>query len=70
MKNHTYYYFSDIVYIKIFDPYNIKRLKIIQKYSYLVHWIQGDQRFEISKNLQFKSFVPYFQQSGWILWRN
>ena len=51
MKSHTYYYFNDIVDIKIFDPYNIKRLKVIQKYSYLVHWIHGDQRFEISKNL-------------------
>ena len=31
----------------------------MQKYSYLLYWICDDQ--EIPKNLQCKSFVPYFQ---------
>ena len=35
----------------------------MQKYFYLLYWVCEDQRFEIRKNLQCKSFVPYFQQS-------
>ena len=45
IKNHTYYFFDDIINIKIFDP-NIK----IDYYSHLLHWICDDQRFEIHKN--------------------
>ena len=32
-----------------------------------IYRICDDQRFEIHKNLYFKSFIPYFQQSEWIL---
>ena len=50
IKNHTYYFFDDIINIKIFDPNNIELdEKVIQKYSYLLHWICDDQRFEIRK---------------------
>ena len=50
IKNHTYYFFDDIINIKIFDLNNIELdEKVIQKYSYLLHWICDDQRFEIHK---------------------
>ena len=45
IKNHTYYLFDDIINIKIFDPN-----KVIQTYSYLLHWISDNQKFEILKN--------------------
>ena len=45
IKNHTYYLFDDIINIKNFDPNNV-----IQRYSYLLHWISDDQKFEILKN--------------------
>ena len=44
---------------------NIKNFN--QKYFYSLYWICDDQRFEIHKHLYCKSFVPYFQQSEWIL---
>ena len=51
IKNHTYYFFDDIINIKIFDPNNIQiDEKSLKKYSYLLHWIYNDQRFEICKN--------------------
>ena len=47
IKNHLYYFFDDMINIKNLDPSNIK---IIQKYSYLLHCICDGQRFEIHKN--------------------
>ena len=45
--------------------YSLKRWKVIQKYSYLLHWICYNQRFEIQKNWKCKSFIPYYQQNEW-----
>ena len=47
IKNSTYYFFNDMINIKDFDPNNIK---IDQKYSYLLHCICNNKRFEICKN--------------------
>ena len=49
IKNHTYYFFDDIIInIKHFDLNDIKnRLKFIQKYSYFLYWICDDQRFKL-----------------------
>ena len=49
IKNHTYYFFDDIINIKEFDPNNIK----LDEKSYkniLIYYICNYQRFEISKN--------------------
>ena len=43
------------------------RSKVVRKYFYLLYWVYDYQIFEIRKNLWCKSFVPYFQQSEWIL---
>ena len=56
IKNRTYYFLNDIINIKDFDPNNTK---IDEKYSYLLYWIRDNQKRP--KNLQCKSFVPYFQ---------
>ena len=45
VKSHTYYFFNDIIDIKNFDTW-----KVVQRYSYLLHWICDDQIFEICKN--------------------
>ena len=53
IKNHTYYFFDDIIDIKNFDPNNIK----IDKKSYkniLIYYIGYVT-------------IPYFVQSEWIL---
>ena len=55
IKNYTYYFFYDIIDKKI------------QYIDYLVYWICDDQRFEIHKKKQCGSFIPYFQQSKWII---
>ena len=48
---HIYYFFDNIINIKIFDPNSTKIIqKSIQKYSYLLHWICNEQRFEICQN--------------------
>ena len=48
IKHCTYYFFDGIINVKNFDPNNIeKKLKVMQKYSYLLHWIFDDQRLEI-----------------------
>ena len=50
IKNHTYYFFNDIINIENFDPINIKiDEKLYKKCSYLLHWISDDQRFEVQK---------------------
>ena len=49
MKNRTYYFSNDIINIKSFGLNNIKIDEVIKKYSYLLHWICDDQRFEICK---------------------
>ena len=38
--------------------------KSYKKYSYLLYWICDNQR--ICRNLQCKSFAPYFQKSKWV----
>ena len=49
IKNHTYYFFNDIINIKSFDPNNIK----IDEKSYknllflLLDWICDNKRLEI-----------------------
>ena len=51
IKNHTYYFFDDIINIKVFDPNNIKiDEQVVQKYCYLLHSIYDGQIFEIFKN--------------------
>ena len=63
IKNHTYYFFDDIINIKNFNPNNIEideksylcmtyllYILIHYLYSYLLHWICDDQRFEIRRN--------------------
>ena len=50
MKNCTYYFFNDIINIKNFNPNNIKKKKVKQKYSHLLHWRCDDQIFKICKN--------------------
>ena len=60
IKNRTYYFFNDIIDKENFYPNNI----IIDEKSYknilnLPYWIRDNQR--IRKNLQCKSFVPYFR---------
>ena len=48
IKNQTYYFFNDIINIKNFDPNNVKVDEVIQKDSYLLHWICDHKRFEIN----------------------
>ena len=55
IKNSTYYFFNDIINLKIFDANNIK----IDETSYKNILFL----FEIRKILQCKSFIPYFQQN-------
>ena len=51
IKRRTYYFFDGIINVKNFDPNNIeKKLKVMQKYSYLLHWISDDQRLEIRQS--------------------
>ena len=40
VKNRTYYFFNDLIFIKDSDPNDIR---IDEKY-YLLHWICDDQR--------------------------
>ena len=60
IKNHTYYFFDDIINIKDFDANNIK------KYSYLLCCIQDDQRFKLScvnlLYLTFNNMNGYFEE--------
>ena len=64
IKNRTYYFFNDMINIKTFDPNNIKLGE--KPYKNILLYFDN-QRFEIRKYLYCKSFVTYFQQSGWIL---
>ena len=51
IKNHTCYFFNDVINTKKFDPNKNLEMNIVaKKYSYLLHWICDDQRFEIHKN--------------------
>ena len=50
IKDHTYYFFSDIINKRNFDPNIIKLDQKPNKYSYLLHWICDDLRFEICEN--------------------
>ena len=50
LKNHTNYFFDEIINIKKFDLNNVKiDEKSYEKCPYLLHWICDDQRFEIHK---------------------
>ena len=65
IKKCTYYFFNDIIDKKTFDPNNVK----IDEKSYknvLIYYI-GYVTIKECKNLRCKSFIPYFQQSGWIV---
>ena len=52
IKNHTYYFFDDIINIKHFDPNNIKIDEKSYKniLNYYLHWLCNHQRFETCKN--------------------
>ena len=41
VKNRTYYFFNDLIFIKDSDPNGIR---IDKKYSYLLYWICDDQK--------------------------
>ena len=59
IKKQTYYFFNDIINIENFDLNDIKiDEKTYKIYSYLLYWIRDNQK--IPKNLQCKSFVPFF----------
>ena len=59
IKNQTYQFFNDIINIENFDLNDIKiDEKTYKIYSYLLYWIRDNQK--IPKNLQCKSFVPFF----------
>ena len=51
IENHTCYFFNDIFKVRHFDSSNIKRDEKSKKYSYLLHWICVDKRFEMRKIL-------------------
>ena len=67
IKNHTYYFFDDIINIKKFDPnYNKidgKTYKNILIY-YIEHLTIKDLKY---LKLVVKSFIPYYQQNKRIL---
>ena len=71
IKNHTYYFFDDIVNIQEIDPNNIKidekSYKNIGVY-YIAHVTIKD--LKCVKINSAKVFIPYSQQNEWILWRN
>ena len=51
IKIRTYYFFNDIINMKNVDSNNTKiGEKVIQKYSYSLHWICDNQRFKVCKN--------------------
>ena len=57
VKNRTYYFFNDLIFIKDSDPNGIR---IDKKYSYLLYWICDDQKRP--RKLQCKSFIPFFNK--------
>ena len=70
MKNHTYYFFDDIINIKNFDSNNIK----IDKNSYkhiLIYYI-GYVMIKDSKYVKINSVISLYlifkQSEWWILW--
>ena len=67
IKNQTYYFFDDIIYIKSFDPNNIK----IDKKSYkdiLIYYI-GYMTIKDSRHVKINSVNPlYFIFNKY--WRN
>ena len=45
IKNHTYYFFDDIINMKDFGPNNIEIiLKVMSKDFYLLYWICDNQK--------------------------
>ena len=65
IKNRIQYLFNDIIDIEIFNPNNIEIDEKSYKNIILVYWICDSQRKR--RNLQCKSFVPYFQIHQWIV---
>ena len=58
IKNRTYYFFNDIIYIKNFDPNNIKIDEKSYK-NFLIFYIG----YVTIKDSKYKSFIPFFEQS-------
>ena len=56
IKNHTYYFFNDIVNIKIFDPSNIKIDEISYK-NILIYYI-GYATIKDLKNVKINNVNP------------
>ena len=57
IKNHTYYFFNDVINVKIFDPNNIK----IDEKSYksiLIYYV-GYVTIQDSKNAKTNSVNPF-----------
>ena len=52
-KNHTYYFFDDIISMKDFDLNNTEINKVMQKYSYLLYSV-----FDHQKDLKIYSVNP------------
>ena len=69
IKSQTYYSFDDIINIKNFDSDNIKIDEKPYKNNAISYfgYFTINQRFKICKNYQYESFIPYFQQSEWML---
>ena len=58
MKNHTYYFFNDIIKIKIFDPNNIKMDEKSYK-KVFINYI-GYVKIKDSKYLKVNSVNPLY----------
>ena len=70
IKNHTYYFFNDIINIKILIQIVLKQMKSHTKtyyfYYQIVYVTIKDWKYVV--NLKYsKSFMFYLQQSEWIL---
>ena len=64
-KNHTYYFFDDVINIKDFDPNNIK----IDESSYkniLIYYI-AYVTIKYSKYVNINPVNPYVQRNEWVL---
>ena len=66
IKSRTYYFFNDIMDKEHFDLNNIKIDEKTYK-NILMYYIGYLTIKKYVKNLQYKSFVPYFQIREWIL---
>ena len=74
IKNHTCYFFDDIINIKTLD---LNKIKIDQKsYKNIIYYIGymmiKDSKYlkikvKLKLKLKLKSFIPYDQQNEWML---